>query len=290
MKLTDPGFMTREALKLLQQKIYSDDRSGDIQRQADEEGWLPHDGSECPIPWAKEKEYEVKGRNGQIILAMVPANNPIIWSHVFGAQNVIGYRLTDGWIPVVGEKCPTQIAEALAGEWEWKLKNGETYNPNIPANFMEWDRLNPNIVAVRLIKQPSMSEILDRSLLTSSSKIADGKLKVCSTLYDYQDTDRYIKIEPVGVKIAAKSLYPACKGTNCGCTDGHSHSIECRKEYAMAMAMAMATRMLDEFETLMTSAEAKKKALKDARALRNVVPPIGMAAMMGIAGKAMRDE
>lgn len=25
--------------------------------------------------------------------------------------------------------------------------------------------------------------------------------------------------------------YPACKGTNCGCTDGFSHSPECRAEY-----------------------------------------------------------
>lgn len=28
--------------------------------------------------------------------------------------------------------------------------------------------------------------------------------------------------------------YPACKGTNCGCTDGLSHSPECRAEHEAA--------------------------------------------------------
>ena len=30
---------------------------------------------------------------------------------------------------------------------------------------------------------------------------------------------------------AGLGAYPACKGTNCGCTDGRSHSHECEQEY-----------------------------------------------------------
>ena len=33
---------------------------------------------------------------------------------------------------------------------------------------------------------------------------------------------------------AGLGAYPACKGTNCGCTDGRSHSTECKQEYADA--------------------------------------------------------
>jgi hypothetical protein len=33
---------------------------------------------------------------------------------------------------------------------------------------------------------------------------------------------------PVDVNV---SRLPACKGTNCGCTDGRSHSAECVAEY-----------------------------------------------------------
>lgn len=40
-----------------------------------------------------------------------------------------------------------------------------------------------------------------------------------------------------GVKAMSETVsredgrYPACKGANCGCTDGFSHSAECREEY-----------------------------------------------------------
>ena len=30
---------------------------------------------------------------------------------------------------------------------------------------------------------------------------------------------------------AGLGAYPGCKGTNCGCTDGRSHSQECKQEY-----------------------------------------------------------
>lgn len=33
-----------------------------------------------------------------------------------------------------------------------------------------------------------------------------------------------------------KNLYPACKGKNCGCTDGVNHSSECQQEHEDACA------------------------------------------------------
>ena len=33
------------------------------------------------------------------------------------------------------------------------------------------------------------------------------------------------------VRLAEAHQYPACKGTNCGCTDGVSHSPECHAEH-----------------------------------------------------------
>lgn len=34
------------------------------------------------------------------------------------------------------------------------------------------------------------------------------------------------------------ATYPECKGANCGCTDGVSHSAECLAEYDAATAMS----------------------------------------------------
>ena len=34
----------------------------------------------------------------------------------------------------------------------------------------------------------------------------------------------------------AETQLPACKGMNCGCTDGRSHSLECQAEHAAAIA------------------------------------------------------
>ena len=42
------------------------------------------------------------------------------------------------------------------------------------------------------------------------------------------------------------SRLPACKGTNCGCTDGVSHSNECREEYDAATAMPYDEQWLHE--------------------------------------------
>jgi hypothetical protein len=45
---------------------------------------------------------------------------------------------------------------------------------------------------------------------------------------------------------AVVSRLPTCKGTNCGCTDGVSHSTECRAEYEAATAMPYDEQWLHE--------------------------------------------
>lgn len=35
--------------------------------------------------------------------------------------------------------------------------------------------------------------------------------------------------------LSMSATYPACKGTNCGCTDGVSHSAECQQQHADAI-------------------------------------------------------
>ena len=47
---------------------------------------------------------------------------------------------------------------------------------------------------------------------------------------------------------------------------------------------------VDLFTDLMASYEAKRRAIRNARSRKSVVPPIGMAAMMRIAGEAMEDK
>lgn len=42
--------------------------------------------------------------------------------------------------------------------------------------------------------------------------------------------------DQLGAAAEARS-YPACKGKNCGCTDGRSHSPECRAEHDAATAL-----------------------------------------------------
>lgn len=52
---------------------------------------------------------------------------------------------------------------------------------------------------------------------------------------------------PTGVLVQpVVSRLPACKGTNCGCTDGVSHSKECREEYDAATAMPYDEQWLHE--------------------------------------------
>lgn len=75
--------------------------------------------------------------------------------------------------------------------------------------------------------------------------------------------------QTIGVDMAAPGAdktvivrYPACKGKNCGCTDGMSHSKECIAEYAAA------TKMQDESEEKQAETEEQYQS-RLLRALRD---------------------
>ena len=48
---------------------------------------------------------------------------------------------------------------------------------------------------------------------------------------------------------AGLGAYPACKGTNCGCTDGRSHSAECVAEYEECTKMPYDEKYLHHPDT-----------------------------------------
>lgn len=76
--------------------------------------------------------------------------------------------------------------------------------------------------------------------------------------------------EGLGAGAGARS-YPACKGRNCGCTDGVSHSPECQQEHEDAIAGVLgrlpptrgwlAWRKPDDMELAWTSMDMNSKVL-----------------------------
>lgn len=66
----------------------------DIRMLAD--GWLQHDGSECPIPESQHGEYEIRYRDGTLSLA---ANDyhaaSFYWKHHGIPKDIVAYRLLD---------------------------------------------------------------------------------------------------------------------------------------------------------------------------------------------------
>ena len=201
--------------------------------------WIKHDGGECPIPWAKEGEWEALRMDGSPRNFGCPQGNAresFCWKHEGFSVDIAHYRLTDGWIPILNGVCPFNAGH---GEWEWKERSGNTNKfpaeetAKITKHYWGNTGSAAEIVAVRLIKQSVE----------------------CSTLDDYEVTDEHVKIGSVVVAREAN-----------------------RKILSQ-----------DMFEILMSSADAKKKALRDNRVKKNAVPQIGMAAMLTIAGKAMED-
>lgn len=60
--------------------------------------------------------------------------------------------------------------------------------------------------------------------------------------------------------------YPACKGKNCGCTDGMSHSKECIAEYAETTKMSAIESARDDQKQPETESQYQERLL---RALRD---------------------
>lgn len=143
--------------------------AGDIQRQVRQEkaddGWIKHDGGECPIPWARAGEFEHRLRNGEI-RQKEDANRPS-WSHPWGededpAYDIIAYRLTDGWIPVVGWKCPFDLAKFGEHKVEIRWRDDSLWIGHHAVKLICCAGWEGSIVAVRLIKRPDESIIETR--------------------------------------------------------------------------------------------------------------------------------
>lgn len=87
-------------------------------RPAKDGGWIKHDGSRiCPIPWAKAEEWEQEFNAGNGLTRTL-GDIPTI--HFW--ENIKRYRLTDGWIPVIGGK---PAFSAGTNEWEYKTVSND---------------------------------------------------------------------------------------------------------------------------------------------------------------------
>lgn len=60
---------------------------------ADAEGWIPWAGGECPIPYARAREWEALSRGGQPELSQMPARADV-WRHHNLDHDIVAYRLT----------------------------------------------------------------------------------------------------------------------------------------------------------------------------------------------------
>lgn len=119
--------------------------------------WIQCTDDKCPIPWAKKGEYEVMWIVVEAVQSW-PLNldaNEVNWHESFR------WRLTDGWIPVLGGMCPEQVKRAKGGEWELRYRDGEVKRPkfaplDISRSRVFWEAMDmkSDVVAVRLIKKP----------------------------------------------------------------------------------------------------------------------------------------
>jgi hypothetical protein len=116
------------------------------------DGWIPHDGGDCPIPWAKAGGFELKVRNGGLI--STKGVRDLLWSHGGRAYDIMAWRLTDGWIPVIGGNMPKEIEGAKKGEFELRFESGTIMLASHPAKYLYFETTSVSrIVAVRLVKR-----------------------------------------------------------------------------------------------------------------------------------------
>jgi len=232
----------------------------------DETNWIKHDGSECPIPWAKGGEYRFVWKNDgeSLLTGMWPANDT-----AFRWENVEEFCLTDGWIPVLNDKCP-QAADW--DNWEWRSAEGDITRG---AFRVYADSCWHPAVAVRPIKQ-NIDETPKKKDPTPDEH--------CITLPDGSCVGGTLagKLPCMHDDIYRKALKKSVTVISPG-------RLKEEQDINKFLAHPAINAEADWFETQMTSFEAKRKAIRETRTRKNVVPPIGMAAMMRIAGKAMED-
>jgi len=110
--------------------------------------WIPHDGGSCPIPWAREGEFEAE--NDLIICRNDLRAISITWSCV------TRYRLTNGWIPCNGKTMPKELKGVKTREYEIRWRKPEYFTSNVAREPYEWNwehlGTGGDIMAVRIIK------------------------------------------------------------------------------------------------------------------------------------------
>lgn len=121
-----------------------------------DDGWIKHDGGECPIPWAKNGDFVVKLKCGEIISAFQSdADAAYIWEPIYAESDVIAWRLTDRWLPVLNGKCPLDREKHRAALVDIKWCGGaiwldrKTQLQDVP----ECGWTNGSILAIRLVDQ-----------------------------------------------------------------------------------------------------------------------------------------
>lgn len=140
-----------------------------------DDGWIPHSGGECPIPWAKAGEFERKFSNGNIAVSRLDADHiGCSWTNPNGFR-IIAYRLTDGWIPVFGE---CRFSEGV--RVDIRLNDGRIHL-NVPAiqGMDSRQKLEGKkyIVAVRLVKltQDNLTRYIQKQMKRVAESVDMGE-------------------------------------------------------------------------------------------------------------------
>lgn len=133
-------------------------------KPTESDGWIPHDGGDCPIPWAKTDEFMIRYRvqedlcEGEYVGTRDAIHYP--WGRNSGhADAIVAYRLTDGWIPVKGDgTIPEAIRGAKEMEWGYRLRWGRVLMATKPVEeyenrFWIFSDVNNDCVALRRVKK-----------------------------------------------------------------------------------------------------------------------------------------
>jgi hypothetical protein len=146
-----------------------------------ESEWIPHYGGECPIHWAKVGEYELKFTCGSLY---TPRNMDAV--KCFWDSDIIAWRLTNGWTPVIDERMPLELIAAKSAEWEYRNRNGEVNKAcSSPWQHAFDDNNSPyDIVAVRLLKKaekPAPQTLNIEEMLAAPARTSDAYLRFRSS-------------------------------------------------------------------------------------------------------------
>lgn len=249
-----------------------------------EDGWIPHDGGPCPIPWAKAGEWEFRMRTRTSHLC-TGSSERFRWGHRKDAGDIIAYRLTNGWVPVVGGKCPQSLGWK-SHEWEWRGSEG-----NVETGYCDLEVDNWSIaVAVRRIKQPD--ELVCNGANCgctdgrSHSKECVAEHEQTTGMFSEDQLKRLARAHPETRDHKEPGVIRAAKSTKSTLGEQIEHAKAQYDSWPPEKKKSVQLQGQDIFLERMASFEAKRAAKKR----KNPVLRITQEEVMAIAGKAMRDE